>query len=122
MISHRNVIANVLQIQAFEATWRDSLKAPGTQGNHTEVALCLLPQSHIYCLVVICHSAPFRGDQALVLPKFDLELYLASIQNFKISSLFLVSNSTHLNALFRHVSQLLTELGPSDHHQHAAQP
>ncbi|OJI84509.1 hypothetical protein ASPTUDRAFT_668386 [Aspergillus tubingensis CBS 134.48] len=90
MISHRNVIANVLQIQAFEGTWRDSLRAPGTQGNHTEVALCLLPQSHIYCLVVICHASPFRGDQAVVLPKFELDLYLASIQNFKISSLFLV--------------------------------
>ncbi|GFN20313.1 acyl--CoA ligase [Aspergillus tubingensis] len=90
MISHRNVIANVLQIQAFEGTWRDYLRAPGTQGNHTEVALCLLPQSHIYCLVVICHASPFRGDQAVVLPKFELDLYLASIQNFKISSLFLV--------------------------------
>ncbi|PWY85856.1 acetyl-CoA synthetase-like protein [Aspergillus sclerotioniger CBS 115572] len=90
MISHRNVIANVLQIGEFEATYRESLKAPGSQSDHTEVSLCLLPQSHIYCLVVICHSSPFRGDQAVVLPKFDLNSYLASIQNFKISALFLV--------------------------------
>ncbi|PWY79140.1 acetyl-CoA synthetase-like protein [Aspergillus heteromorphus CBS 117.55] len=90
MISHRNVIANVLQISAFESSWRDTIKAPGTQSNHTEISLCLLPQSHIYSLVVICHAGPFRGDQTIVLPKFDLKSYLASIQNFKISGLFLV--------------------------------
>ncbi|PYH88435.1 phenylacetyl-CoA ligase [Aspergillus ellipticus CBS 707.79] len=90
MISHRNVIANVLQIAAFEGSYRDTIKAPGTQSSHTEVSLCLLPQSHIYSLVVICHAGPFRGDQTIVLPKFELKTYLASIQNFKISGLFLV--------------------------------
>ncbi|KNG82891.1 AMP dependent CoA ligase [Aspergillus nomiae NRRL 13137] len=89
MISHKNVIANVLQISAFEKTHRDALAAPGGP-QHTEVVLGLLPQSHIYALVVMCHTGPYRGDQVIVLPKFELKLYLAAIQNFKIGSLFLV--------------------------------
>lgn len=89
MISHRNVIANTMQISAFEKTWRDSQSSPS--GNFTEAALGLLPQSHIYSLVVICHAGPYRGDQVIVLPKFELKSYLAAIQDFKIGNLFLVS-------------------------------
>ncbi|KAJ5145776.1 uncharacterized protein N7515_000340 [Penicillium bovifimosum] len=87
MISHRNVIANVLQITAFEASYR-------TRGDGitpaTEIGLGLLPQSHIYALVVICHAGAYRGDQTIVLPKFELNSYLNSIQQFKITSLYLV--------------------------------
>ncbi|KAF7175265.1 hypothetical protein CNMCM7691_007305 [Aspergillus felis] len=89
MISHRNVIANTLQITASEKTWRDSLTPTGGP-RYTDIALGLLPFSHIYALVVICHSGPFRGDQVIVLPKFELKLYLSAIQKFKITALFLV--------------------------------
>lgn len=89
MISHRNVIANTLQIQAFEKNHRDA-KQPKDGSVYSDISLGLLPQSHIYALVVICHAAPYRGDQVIVLPKFELKSYLASIQNFKITSLFLV--------------------------------
>ncbi|OQD88148.1 hypothetical protein PENANT_c004G07755 [Penicillium antarcticum] len=50
MISHRNVIANVLQIAAFEKAYREKRAPPG--GVYTAVSLGLLPQSHIYALVV----------------------------------------------------------------------
>src|ERR1700760_3146247 len=61
MISHRNVIANVLQICTFDAVYRDSrTKQQGSQ--YLENALGLLPMSHIYSLVVICHCGPYRGD------------------------------------------------------------
>lgn len=91
MISHRNVIANVLQIQAFEKPYRDSLMDPGVQSPFTEVVLGLLPQSHIYALIVVCHSSTYRGDQVIILPKFDIHWYLDSIQKFKIRTLYLVS-------------------------------
>jgi acyl-CoA synthetase (AMP-forming)/AMP-acid ligase II len=91
MISHRNVIANTLQIALYEKKDRETLKTPGSQSSFVDVALCLLPQSHIFALVVICHAGPYRGDQTVVLPKFELGLCLSVIQNFKISSLFLVS-------------------------------
>ncbi|KAI9814328.1 MAG: hypothetical protein M1832_005908 [Thelocarpon impressellum] len=82
MISHRNVIANVLQIKAYDS--EDRLKG------ETEVGLGLLPQSHIYSLVVICHASTYRGDEVINLPKFDFGLLLKSIQRFKINTLYLV--------------------------------
>lgn len=90
MISHRNVIANTLQIQAFERSHRDAKQVKDGSSVYSEVSLGLLPQSHIYALVVICHAGAYRGDQIIVLPKFDLKSYLGSIQKFKITSLFLV--------------------------------
>jgi ribosome assembly protein SQT1 len=89
MISHTNVIANVLQMDVYDGVTRDILKAPG-QKYYQENALGLLPMSHIYSLVVICHAGPYRGDGTIVLPKFDMQLFLNSIQRFKINSLYLV--------------------------------
>ena len=94
MISHRNVISNVLQITAFEKPYRDSLREPGSKYDMTEIVLGLLPQSHIYALVVICHSTTYRGDQVISLPKFEMQQLLSSLQRFKINTLFLVSHST----------------------------
>ena len=91
MISHRNVISNVLQILAFEKPSRDARQEPGSRYSVTEVALGLLPQSHIYALVVICHATTYRGDQVINLPKFEMGSYLTAIQRFKINTLFLVS-------------------------------
>ncbi|KAI2793723.1 Acyl-CoA ligase inpC [Penicillium oxalicum] len=90
MISHRNVIANTLQIKAFETRHRESQLPLKGQSVYSDVSIGLLPQSHIYALVVICHAGPYRGDQVIVLPKFDLNVYLSAIQKFKISCLFLV--------------------------------
>lgn len=90
MISHRNVISNVLQIATSEKPYRDSVQEPGSKYGMTEVALGLLPQSHIYSLVVICHATTYRGDQVINLPKFEFNQFLHSIQRFKINSLPLV--------------------------------
>ncbi|KAL2810356.1 hypothetical protein BJX63DRAFT_402418 [Aspergillus granulosus] len=56
MISHYNVIANTLQFAAFEQGYRDKPPSPGS-----EITLGLLPQSHIYSLVVICHGVGIEG-------------------------------------------------------------
>jgi ribosome assembly protein SQT1 len=85
MISHRNVIANTMQISLYEKPDRDKFGA-----DYKEVALGLLPQSHIYALVVIAHCSTYRGDQVIILPKFDLQAYLMSLQRFKINTLYLV--------------------------------
>lgn len=89
MISHRNVIANTLQSTTYEKSWRKSVTPPGGKP-YTEVALGLLPQSHIFALVVICHTGAYRGDQTVVLPKFEISSFLQAIQEFKINSLFVV--------------------------------
>ncbi|KAL8945046.1 MAG: hypothetical protein Q9216_000030 [Gyalolechia sp. 2 TL-2023] len=89
-ISHRNVIANVLQICTYENPHRERRRKLGDKGAPSEVALGLLPQSHIYALVIICHSTIYRGDQVVNLPKFELRSYLNAIQRFKIDSLYVV--------------------------------
>ncbi|PKS09197.1 hypothetical protein jhhlp_003811 [Lomentospora prolificans] len=81
MISHRNVIANVLQIKTYESVSREQNKI-GSQ-----VALGLLPFSHIYALVVVCHAGTYRGDEVVVLPKFELERLLAAVQKHKIQQM-----------------------------------
>ncbi|MCJ1410849.1 hypothetical protein MMC19_004935 [Ptychographa xylographoides] len=89
MISHRNVIANVLQISTFESPYRDAIKRK-TGFPFQEVYLGLLPQSHIYSLVVVCHATVYRGDQVINLPKFEINSFLGAIQRFKINTLALV--------------------------------
>ncbi len=91
MISHTNVIANVMQIATFDSVARGKLRAPGAKYAHQENALGLLPMSHIYGLVVICHASVYQGDGVIVLPKFDFKTCLGAIQNYKISALYLVS-------------------------------
>ena len=85
MISHRNVIANTVQIAVYDQLGRDKL-GPG----YRDVALGLLPQSHIYGLIVICHASTYRGDRVIILPKFDIQNYLNSIQKYKINALYIV--------------------------------
>ena len=85
MISHRNVIANTIQISMFDQPIRDARRP-----DYQDVALGLLPQSHIYALVVVCHASTYRGDQVIILPRFDLNNYLKAIQNFKINTLYIV--------------------------------
>lgn len=84
-ISHYNVISNVLQRATYESPWRNK----HTNGA-TEVVMGCLPFSHIYGLVLICHTASYRGDQVIVLPKFELINFLKSISRFKIYELFIV--------------------------------
>lgn len=91
MVSHRNFIANVLQTSTFEKPSRDKRKDPASKHSPTDVALGLLPQSHMYSLVIICHSATYRGDQIVLLPRFEIHQYLNAIQRFQINTLYLVS-------------------------------
>jgi acyl-CoA synthetase (AMP-forming)/AMP-acid ligase II len=86
MISHVNVIANVLQIATYEKPVRDKWPA----ARLSEVSLGLLPLSHIYGLVVIAQTGTYRGDEVIILPKFELQSYLSAIQKYKIETLYVV--------------------------------
>ncbi|KAJ4298632.1 hypothetical protein N0V88_003663 [Collariella sp. IMI 366227] len=79
MISHRNVIANTMQYCLLEDVGRKKF------GVETQVELGLLPFSHIYGLVVVAHSATWRGDEVVVLPRFELTEFLQAIERFKIN-------------------------------------
>jgi ribosome assembly protein SQT1 len=84
-----------MQIKAFEQPVRDARPLD----SKTEVALGLLPLSHIYGLVVIAQASSYRGDGVIVLPKFELQSYLQAIQTQKIQTLYLVSHSYMIRML-----------------------
>jgi acyl-CoA synthetase (AMP-forming)/AMP-acid ligase II len=89
MLSHRNVISQILQICAFESPSRKPQQAH-------QVSLGLLPQSHIYGLTVISHSSAYRGDRVIVLPRFTLSTFLETVERYAITSLFLVRQANFL--------------------------
>ncbi|KAF5625041.1 phenylacetyl ligase [Fusarium sp. NRRL 52700] len=84
MISHRNIIANVLQLTTYESVSRKK------DGIETQACLGALPFSHIYGLLIISFASTFRGDEIVVLPEFDLEKALIAVQTYKIAHMFVV--------------------------------
>ncbi|OJD15233.1 hypothetical protein AJ78_04494 [Emergomyces pasteurianus Ep9510] len=81
MISHRNMISEVLLLKSFESHTRAA--------DQKDVVLGLLPQGHIFGLSVF-HAAVFRGECVVVLHKFHLETLLDAIHKCKINVLYLV--------------------------------
>ncbi|RTE69225.1 hypothetical protein BHE90_016397 [Fusarium euwallaceae] len=81
MVSHFNVIANIMQLTTFESFYRRR------HSIDSQVLLGLLPFSHAYGLVIMAHVAPYRGDQVIVLPGFRLDTFLTAVQRFKIEQL-----------------------------------
>lgn len=88
-----------MQISQYEKPIRDR-----RTGDTTEVALGLLPLSHIYGLVVVAQASTYRGDGVIILPRFEIESYLRAIQDYKIQSLYLVRFPSEPNGL-RSLSQ-----------------
>ncbi|KAI1350627.1 hypothetical protein F5Y01DRAFT_147180 [Xylaria sp. FL0043] len=84
MISHRNVIANIMQIR-----WHEDL-GRRQKGVETQTNIGLLPMSHIYALIVVANTSVYRGDGVVVLPRFGLKIFLDCIQRFKINFMHLV--------------------------------
>ncbi|KAL6885691.1 hypothetical protein GGI43DRAFT_432423 [Trichoderma evansii] len=81
MVSHYNIIANIIQLSTYESSYRKQ------QGIDSQTLLGLLPFSHAYGLVVMAHVAPYRGDEVIVLPKYKLETLLTTVQRFKIEQI-----------------------------------
>ena len=105
MISHYNVISNVLQHVTYESTAR------AKRGIATQAVTGFLPLSHIYGLVIAAHTMTWRGDQVIILPKFEFQDFLQSVQDFKIRQLLVASAKSILC-----VGSWLICLGTSHHH------
>ena len=106
MLSHENIVANILQGKAGESgnlTWDG-----GHDGNGDSI-LAFLPFFHIYgmnksaCvsftlnvltpiegLTCLMHQAIFSGLRLVVMAKFDIEKFCAAIQKHKISFAYIV--------------------------------
>ncbi|MCX4744673.1 AMP-binding protein [Kitasatospora sp. NBC_01287] len=72
MLTHRSVATNLAQIEAVEA---------GVPG---ERVIAVLPFFHIYGLVILLHRPLLAGATVVVLPRFDLEQFLRTIQEQRI--------------------------------------
>lgn len=81
MLSHHNIISNIVQVASFESHGRN------ISGLEKQIGLGVLPFSHIYGLVIISHILPWCGDEVVVLPRYNLDEMLATTQKFKINKL-----------------------------------
>jgi len=77
MLTHRNLVANLLQIDAMESSEIRGL-------------LGVLPFFHIYGMVVIMNHGLLRGAAVVTLARFDLETVLRILQDYPITSAHVV--------------------------------
>ena len=103
MLSHKNIVSNILMLRTGEAgnlTWNG-----GPSGNGDNI-LAFLPFYHIYgksrpsdCLIYclrtigltcLIHQSMYMGLTLTIMPKFDLEKFCSIIQNQKITFSYIV--------------------------------
>lgn len=80
-LSHKNVIANTLQIATIE---KDSFR----EGKDSIIGA--LPLFHQFGSMMYLNVAPYCGITTVILPKFELEAACRAIQNYKITFATLV--------------------------------
>jgi len=78
MLTHRNLVGNVVQGQSVLSTAQD------------DVLLAVLPFFHIYGLVVLLTSALRLGATLVTMPRFDLEQWLDAHGRYGVSVDFVV--------------------------------
>lgn len=78
MLTHRNLVANVCQIQAVR---------PVERGEWT---VGFLPFFHIYGMTVLVNLYLGNGGRIVTMPRFDLELFLRLIQDYRTPQAYVV--------------------------------
>jgi 4-coumarate--CoA ligase len=78
MLTHRNLVANAVQVAAVLDT------RPG------DVTLAVLPFFHIYGMEVLMHLQLSRGAAVVTLPRFDLAAALGLVARHRMRHLFVV--------------------------------
>jgi acyl-CoA synthetase (AMP-forming)/AMP-acid ligase II len=73
MLTHQNLIANTLQVQACELI------------KESDTLVCVLPLFHIYGMVVIMNVGLYTGAQIVVMSRFDLETFLKVLQDYGVT-------------------------------------
>jgi acyl-CoA synthetase (AMP-forming)/AMP-acid ligase II len=77
MLTHRNLVANILQCGVFGL-------------RHDDVTLGFLPFFHIYGMEVIMNLSIYTGATLVTMPRFDLEQCLKTIERHRITYAYLV--------------------------------
>jgi acyl-CoA synthetase (AMP-forming)/AMP-acid ligase II len=78
MLTHRNLVANIRQMQVPQAAMAD------------ERVIAVLPFFHIYGMVVILNNGLERGATLVTMPRFDLREALALMQGHRVTRAYFV--------------------------------
>ena len=78
MLSHRNLVANILQSTAQQPVTED------------DTVVGVLPFFHIYGLNVVMNAVLRNGATVVSMPRFDLEGFLALVQEHRVTKAHLV--------------------------------
>ena len=78
MLTHRNLVANVAQVQ------------PGVNMADDEVVIAVLPFFHIYGMQVLMNAVLINGATLVTMPRFDLEQFLSLVQEHKVTRAYVV--------------------------------
>ncbi|WP_416976442.1 4-coumarate--CoA ligase family protein [Streptomyces sp. T028] len=76
MLTHRQIATNLAQLE------------PAISAGPGDRILAVLPFFHIYGLTALMNAPLRRGATVVVLPRFDLETFLAAIQTHRITGLY----------------------------------
>ncbi len=82
MLTHRNLVANMVQLEGTDSMCRSFTE--------DDTVIAVLPFFHIYGLVVIMNYALSRGASVVVLPRFDLADFLGAVQEYRVTFAHLV--------------------------------
>lgn len=78
MLTHHNLVANLAQYDGVQPSSSD------------EVLIGVLPFFHIYGMQVILNSSIRHGHTVVTMPRFDMEMFLRLIQDYKVTHGYLV--------------------------------
>ncbi|MBI1881906.1 MAG: 4-coumarate--CoA ligase family protein [Chloroflexi bacterium] len=78
MLTHYNIVANICQFKDIE-----------TYGE-ADTLIGVLPFFHIYGMTVIMATALYKGATIVTMPRFDLEQFLQTLQNYGVTWAYLV--------------------------------
>ncbi len=87
MLSHRNIISNILQYRVYEGKYLDPIYVVN---GVTPALLNPLPFFHIFGLTACVIGSASIGTKHVFIPQFDIKLYLELIQKHKITRSFVV--------------------------------
>jgi acyl-CoA synthetase (AMP-forming)/AMP-acid ligase II len=73
MLTHRNLIANLLQIEATRIF------------DPQDVVICVLPLFHIYGLMVILNECLYLGCTNVMMERFDLKQLLKNMETYRVT-------------------------------------
>ncbi|PIL29048.1 transporter [Ganoderma sinense ZZ0214-1] len=90
MVSHYGLVANIVQVAQYIKPTDESVPSEWRRFHVGDVSLGVLPFFHAYGLHFVLFFGMFIGMTVVVSPRYSLERMLQSIQQYKVTHLWLV--------------------------------